>query len=65
MALPCRFDNNGECLVCDCWPSGCAWRRLWAGDFRWESLDQLLKMFAAVLTEEQVLDLRNRHTPNP
>lgn len=21
--LPCKFDHNGECLICDCWPSDC------------------------------------------
>lgn len=24
--LPCNFDHNGECLLCDCWPSGCVYR---------------------------------------
>ena len=24
---PCDFDHNGECLICDCWPSNCAYQR--------------------------------------
>jgi uncharacterized protein YdeI (YjbR/CyaY-like superfamily) len=25
---PCKFDHNGECLLCDCWPDSCVWERL-------------------------------------
>ena len=25
--LPCKFDHNGECLICDCWPSDCPFRK--------------------------------------
>ena len=43
--LPCNLDHNGECLICDCWPSECAWDRLHTEDYKWESHEQLLKMF--------------------
>lgn len=23
MKIPCKFDHNGECLVCDCWWKDC------------------------------------------
>lgn len=43
---PCDFDHNGECFICDCWPSDCAWNRLVIyQDYKWESKEQLLKMF--------------------
>jgi hypothetical protein len=25
--LPCNPDHNGECLVCDCWLSDCAFNK--------------------------------------
>ena len=25
--LPCNFDHNGECLVCDCWLSDCTFNK--------------------------------------
>lgn len=25
--FPCQFDSNGECLVCDCWPSDCPFKK--------------------------------------
>lgn len=25
--FPCKFDNNGECIVCDCWPSDCPFKK--------------------------------------
>jgi hypothetical protein len=56
---PCKPDHNGECLVCDCWVSNCAWDRLFAGDFRHESFEELMKMFDTVLTEQQKRELRN------
>ena len=57
---PCRPDHNGECLVCDCWPSECAWRRLMAGDFRQETLDELLVTFKDHLTATQTAELRDK-----
>lgn len=43
--IPCEFDHNGECLICDCWPSDCAYDRLLNRDFKWESEEKLKKMF--------------------
>ena len=42
---PCEFDHNGECLVCDCWPSECAWLRLKNKDYKWETKEELEEMF--------------------
>ena len=42
---PCDFDHNGECLICDCWWSDCAWNRLLNQDYKRENKEQLLKMF--------------------
>jgi hypothetical protein len=24
---PCNFDHNGECLICDCWPIDCIFKK--------------------------------------
>lgn len=48
--LPCTFDHNGECLICDCWMSECAYMRMINKDYRWESKEELEEMF----TEEQL-----------
>ena len=45
MTLPCNFDYNGECLICDCWPADCAYQRLLAKDYKWESKEELDEMF--------------------
>ena len=42
---PCDFDHNGECLICDCWPSDCAYKRYLNGDYKWESKEELENMF--------------------
>ena len=42
---PCDFDHNGECLICDCWPSNCAYQRYINGDYKYESKEELEKMF--------------------
>ena len=42
---PCEFDHNGECLICDCWPSDCAYDRMLNKDYKWESKEELDKMF--------------------
>lgn len=60
MNLPCKPDHNGECLICDCWLSDCAWQRMWNGDFKYETLEQLLVMFKDYLTPKQKLLLTNR-----
>ena len=59
MINPCNPDHNGECLICDCWLFNCAYQRLLKGDFRYEKLDELLKMFEKYLTEEQIKKLRD------
>lgn len=45
MNLPCEFDHNGECLICDCWANDCAYKRLLNHNYTWESKEQLLNMF--------------------
>jgi hypothetical protein len=42
---PCRFDHNGECLICDCWPEGCAHKRYLDKDYSLESREELEEMF--------------------
>lgn len=42
---PCNLDHNNECLVCDCWPSECSWLRLKNKDFKYESEEELRKIF--------------------
>jgi len=43
---PCNFDYNGECLICNCWYSDCAWVRYKNKDYRYESEEELNKMFS-------------------
>lgn len=43
--IPCNFDHNGECLVCDCWLSDCAYKRYLNEDYKWETKEQLEQMF--------------------
>lgn len=42
---PCKFDHNGECLICDAWPDACAHQRYLKGDYSIESKEELEKMF--------------------
>jgi hypothetical protein len=42
---PCDFDHNGECLICDCWESDCAYNRYLNKDYRFESEEELKKIF--------------------
>ena len=42
---PCNFDHNGECLVCDCWISDCAYQRYLNGDYTYETKEELEEMF--------------------
>jgi hypothetical protein len=42
---PCNLDHNSECLICDCWPSDCAWRRMKNKDYTYESKEELEEMF--------------------
>ena len=43
--FPCKFDHNGECLICDCWISDCAYLRYLNGDYKWETKEELEEMF--------------------
>ena len=52
--IPCRFDHNGECLICDCWPSDCAYERFLNGDYKWETKEELDKMFGENKTENDL-----------
>lgn len=45
MRKPCKFDHNGECLICDCWPSECAYDRMLNKDYKYESKEELEEMF--------------------
>jgi hypothetical protein len=42
---PCDFDHNGECLICDCDVIDCAWVRWKTQDYKWESKEELDKIF--------------------
>jgi heterodisulfide reductase subunit C len=42
---PCDFDHNGECLICDCCISDCAYQRYINEDYKYESKEHLEKMF--------------------
>lgn len=49
---PCSFDHLGSCLICDCWPSECAWLRLMKEDYRWETKEELEEMFKDKISYE-------------
>jgi hypothetical protein len=42
---PCNFDHNGECLICDCWSTECAYQRYLNQDYKWETKEELENMF--------------------
>ena len=50
---PCKMDHNGECLICDCWPSNCAYKRYLNQDYKWESKEELEKMFKDFFNKNQ------------
>ena len=43
--IPCNLDHNGECLVCDCWISDCAYQRYLNDDYTYETKEELEEMF--------------------
>jgi len=43
--IPCSPDHNGECLICDCWVSNCAYERFLNEDYTYETKEELEKMF--------------------
>jgi len=45
MILPCNPDHNGECTVCDCWITDCAYARYLNEDYTYETKEQLEEMF--------------------
>lgn len=45
MRVPCNFDHNGECLLCDCSIDQCAYIRWINKDYTYESEEELNKMF--------------------
>jgi hypothetical protein len=49
--IPCDLDHNGECLVCDCWISECAYQRYLNRDYKYESKEQLEHMFKDYVTK--------------
>lgn len=42
---PCNLDRNGECLICDCWLSNCAYDRYLNEDYIYETKEELEVMF--------------------
>lgn len=57
--VPCDFDHNGECLICDCWISECGYSRLLRKDYKYESEEELIEMFKDYLTEEQLKKIKD------
>lgn len=53
--LPCNFDHNGECLICDCWPSECAYKRMLNKDYRYETKEELEDMFKNTTDESKTI----------
>lgn len=49
---PCKFDHNGECLICDCWASECAWVRYLNEDYRFETKEELEHMFQETINNK-------------
>lgn len=43
--MPCAFDHNGECLLCDCWSCDCAYLRFLDKNYTYESKERLEEMF--------------------
>lgn len=50
--LPCDFDHNGECLICDCWASECAWQRYLKEDYRYETKEELEELFKDIIIND-------------
>jgi len=42
---PCLLDHNGECVICDCWITDCAYARYLNEDYTYETKEQLEEMF--------------------
>lgn len=57
MPMPCNFDHNGECLVCDGWPSECAWAMLVDGDFKKIPKEKLIDLLEPYMNEKEKREL--------
>lgn len=53
--IPCEPDNNGECLVCDAWPSDCAYQRYLKHDYSVETKEELETMFNKYKMENETI----------
>jgi len=65
--LPCNFDHNGECLICDCWPSQCAYVRYVNKDYTYETkerLDKLFNMQTITIVIEKIDDFYSAYAEN-
>jgi hypothetical protein len=49
--VPCELDQDGECLVCDCFVSDCAWQRYLKKDYSCESKRELEVIFKKYIGE--------------
>jgi hypothetical protein len=54
--IPCDLDHNGECLICDCWISDCAWIRYLKKDYKYESEEELKELFKDYLKNNEEND---------
>jgi hypothetical protein len=63
--IPCVLDHNGECLICDCWISDCAWMRLQNQDYTYESEEELKELFKDYLKNEEKNDSDSPFTQEP
>lgn len=43
--IPCDLDHNGECLICDCWITECAYDRYLDKNYKYETAKELQLMF--------------------
>lgn len=57
MPMPCDFDHNGECLVCDGWPTECAWVMLMDRNFTSISEKKLVEMLLPYMNDAERIKL--------
>jgi hypothetical protein len=60
--VPCNFDHNGECLICDCWISNCAYIRMLDGDYKYESKEELEDMFKYIINKDNPRKMNMKQT---
>jgi len=51
---PCNPDHNGECLICDCWLSSCAFIRFLNRDYTFETKEELDTMFQRYIQNDNL-----------